>query len=196
LTFPFAARSSLAMASGWALHVPTPTAEGLSHDPKERIDATSNSLFSKFGRSPSRKHKPRPSSDSIDAVAAATIKSSKAKARPPIQRGITAPDGASTLNTIAQGEVALPRKASDGAGAIAQANDSHNMYAVPSLTANDLGTQYKFVQSDVPKVPPINGAVAYNPTVAVSLANPNALFQHIHDMSSKRMATLDYMRKA
>lgn len=159
---------------------------------------TTNSLFSKFGRSPSRKHKPRPSSESIDTVAAATIKASKVRARPPVQRGTTAPDGQLSLNTITQGVESLPRKGSEGALlASAQSGESHNnMYAVPSLGASDLGPQYKFVQSDVPKVPPINGAIAYNPSVAVSLANPNTLFQHIHDVSSKRMATLDYMRKA
>lgn len=169
---------------------------------RERNDAgasgTSNSLFSKFARSPSRKHKPRPSSESIDTIAAATIKASKIRARPPVQRGTTAPDSQLTLNTIAQGVEAPPRKASEGAlHAASQASDPHNnMYAVPSLIASDLGLQYKYVQSDVPKVPPINGAVAYNPVVAVSLTNPNTLYQHIHDMSSKRMATLDYMRKA
>lgn len=175
---------------------PMASAEGIMAESRERNDAISNSLFSKFARSPSRRHRPRPSSDSIDTVAAATVKSSKAKARPSIQRGTTAPDSTSTHNSIAQGEAVSSRKAGDGLAANSQANESHNMYAVPSLTATDLGTQYKFVQSDVPKVPPINGAVAYNPTVAVSLTNPNALFQHIHDMSSKRMATLDYMRKA
>jgi hypothetical protein len=72
------------------------------------------------------------------------------------------------------------------------------MFAVPSLSAADLGvdSQYKYVRNDVPKVPPIHGAVAYNPTIAAALANPNSLYQSIHDMSSKRMATLDYMRKA
>lgn len=161
---------------------------------RERNDAPSNSLFSKFARSPSRKHKPRPSSDSIDAVAAGTIKAPKPRARPPIQRGTTAPDG-STLNTIAQGEVAPSRKASDGALAISQSSDGNTMYAVPALSASDLGPQFKYVQNDVPKVPPINGGMAYTPTVILA-TNPNALFQHIHDMSSKRMATLDYMRKA
>lgn len=163
-------------------------------DSRERNDATSNSLFSKFARSPSRKHKPRPSSESIDALTAATIKSSKIRARPPIQRGVTAPDSGSTLHTIAQGEV-VPRKASEGLPALPQSHDNHNMYAVPALTAADLGPHFKYVQNDVPKVPPINGAIAYNPSLVIS-TNPNALFQHIHDMSSKRMATLDYMRRA
>ena len=162
---------------------------------RERNEAPSNSLFSKFARSPSRKHKPRPSSDSIDAVAIGTIKAPKPRARPPLQRGTTAPDGTSTLNTIAQGEVAPSRKASDGALAISQSSDGNMMYAVPALSASDLGPQFKYVPNDVPKVPPINGGMAYNPTVALA-TNPNALFQHIHDMSSKRMATLDYMRKA
>jgi hypothetical protein len=170
-------------------------AEGLLAEPRDRNDVASNSLFSKFARSPSRKHKPRPSSDSID-VAAATIKTTKPRVRPGLQRGITSPDTPSTLNTIAQGELVLQRKASDGAATILQSKDNLNMYAIPSLGASELGSQYKYTQSDVPKVPPIHGAIAYNPTVAVSLTNPNALFQHIHDMSSKRMATLDYMRKA
>lgn len=162
--------------------------------------ATSNSIFSKFARSPSRKHKPRPSSESIDTIAAATIKASKARARPSVQRGTTAPDSQLTLNTIAQGVESAPRKRSEGALlATAQSQSGElqdNMHALPSLGGNDLGQQYRYVQSDVPKVPPINGALAYNPAVAVSLANPNTLSQHIHDISSKRMATLDYMRKA
>lgn len=162
---------------------------------KERNDVASNSLFSKFARSPSRKHKPRPSSESIDAVAAATIKASKTRPRPALQRGTTAPDGPTTLNTIAQGEVAASRKASDGALAVSQSTDSSMMYAVPSLSASDLGPQFKYVQNDVPKIPPIKGGMVYNPLPAIS-TNPNALFQHIHDMSSKRVATLDYMRRA
>ena len=160
---------------------------------------TSGNLFSKFGRSPSRKHKPRPSSESIDTIAAAaTIKASRVRARPPIQRGTTAPDGQLSLNTIAQGVESAPRKGSEGAllTTFQSGESQSNMYAVPSLNANDLGSQYKYVQSDVPKVPPIHGALAYNPMVSVSLANPNTLSQHIHDISSKRMATLDYMRKA
>lgn len=52
----------------------------------------------------------------------------------------------------------------------------------------------------VPDVPAISGShlianAAHIPVTSQS-ANPNTIYQHIHDMSSKRIATLDYMRKA
>lgn len=72
------------------------------------------------------------------------------------------------------------------------------MFANVPLTTTTSGpeSQYNYVRSDVPKMPPINGGLVYNPAVAVASSNPNTLYQHIHDMSSKRIATLDYMRKA
>lgn len=57
-------------------------------------------------------------------------------------------------------------------------------------------------KEEVPEMPSLNGAqLAMNPMLAAAhmgqiLNNPNTLYQHIHDMSSKRIATLDYMRKA
>lgn len=164
---------------------------------------TSNSLFSKFGRSPSRKHKPRPSSESIDPASTAAIKASKSRARPAPQRGTTAPDGVVTLSGVGQAAGRSEggiRKPSDGSSTlVSPIEKSGAMFAVPSLTAAELSQdpQYKFVRSDVPKVPPINGGLAYNPIIsAAAISNPNSLYQSIHDMSSKRMATLDYMRKA
>jgi hypothetical protein len=57
-------------------------------------------------------------------------------------------------------------------------------------------------REDIPELPifnPLGAHLAQN--IAASAQggmqnNPNALYQHIHDMSSKRIATLDYMRKA
>lgn len=173
------------------------SAEVMAEFNPPNTSGASNSLFSKFGRSPSRKHQSRPSSDSIDPASAAAIKASKSRARPGgPHRGTTAPDGVVTLGSIRQSG---NRKPSDGSSTlISPVEKSGAMFAVPSLTAAELSHDpaYKFVRSDVPKVPPIHGAVAYNPTIAASLANPNSLYQSIHDMSSKRMATLDYMRKA
>lgn len=41
------------------------------------------------------------------------------------------------------------------------------------------------------------GDASYPATAYVSGSqNPNILYQHIHDMSSKRISTLDYFRKA
>lgn len=162
---------------------------------------SSNSLFSKFARSPSRKHKPRPSSESIDPVSVAAAKASKAKARPGLQRGTTAPDGISTVSNASRGEP-ISRKISNGSSSLVPPSEkSATMYAVPALSAGELSqdTHYRFVRSDVPKVPPIHGGLAYNPTLAVAdsgLSNPNTLYQNIYNHSTKRMATLDYMRKA
>jgi hypothetical protein len=158
---------------------------------------TANSLFSKFARSPSRKHKPRPSSESIDASVAGPVKAAAPRTRPGPQRVTTAPDGVSTVNSLAQAELGR-RKASDAAGSLQQVNETKStMFVVPSLGAAELGTPaYKFVANDIPKVPPLHGGAAYNPMVAITALNPNTLYQHIHDMSSKRVATLDYMRKA
>ena len=201
LTFPIrACRASTSPSS------PEMAAADITADFSQRNEGgpsgASTSLFSKFARSPSRKHKPRPSSESIDAAAIATAKAARIRARPPAQRGTTAPDGAVTLNSVhasaGSGEV-RPRKASDGAPVLLQSSETHTaMFGVPALNAADLAQnpQYKIIHNDIPKVPPIMGAGVYNPVVTVSLANPNTLYQHIHDMSSKRMATLEYMRKA
>lgn len=53
----------------------------------------------------------------------------------------------------------------------------------------------------VPEVPTLNGAQLAQSIGVVTAQtglpnNPNTLYQHIHDLSSKRIATLDYMRKA
>ena len=163
--------------------------------------ASSNSLFSKFGRSPSRRHKSRPSSDTIDPSVAAAVRASKIRARPSVQRGTTEPNAVATLNSAAQagGRTGIAgRKTSDGSSTLLSPVDKPGaMFAVPSLSASELSsdTQYRYVRSEVPKVPPIHGALAYNPSIT-ALTNPNSLHQNIRDMSNKRMATLDYMRKA
>jgi hypothetical protein len=168
------------------------------NDTSATTAGTANSLFSKFARSPSRKHKPRPSSESIDASVAAPLKAAASRTRPGVQRVTTAPDGVSTVNSLAQAEIGR-RKASDAAGGLQQVKEAQSsMFVVPSLGAAELGTplHYKIVSNDIPKVPPLHGGAAYNPMVALTALNPNTLYQHIHDMSSKRVATLDYMRKA
>jgi hypothetical protein len=50
-------------------------------------------------------------------------------------------------------------------------------------------------KDEVPDVPSINGA-ALEKTNSAQMSSVGTPYQHIHEMSSKRMATLDYMRKA
>lgn len=62
----------------------------------------------------------------------------------------------------------------------------------PSLTRRDTGKSSVGHEPTLGGVPPpmTSGGGAFGPQSA------SAIYQHIHDMATKRMATLDYLRKA
>jgi hypothetical protein len=114
-----------------------------------------------------------------------------------------------TLNSI-KAELAGPRQERKESNAtettLGSPDSDGKMYAVSGGLIYSPPLAYTYTvkkpgnnASTVPEVPSINGALAMNatpPNPATTPINPNALHQHIHDMSSKRIATLDYMRKA
>jgi hypothetical protein len=168
--------------------------------------ASSSGLLAKFTRSPSRKHRPRPSSDSIDNTA--PVPTPKVSySRPGLSRATTAPDGAAHWT----GPKQQPPRVGDARERTTPANGNMDVFGT-ALADAVRQPSFKVVKKkeettarkrdDVPELPVLNPLGTH---LAQSIAtsaqngmqnNPKALFQHIHDMSSKRIATLDYMRKA
>ena len=154
-------------------------------------------LLAKFARSPSRKHKPRPSSESIEAVVPVPAsKPTRVRPRPGVQRTTTAPDAPVTWNGIKE----LPPKPGD---AKAPTPPEGNMEISGFALADPVRPPpFKTVKrkDEVPDMPALNSAqLVQNLAVSQQFGlqnNPNTLYQHIHDMSSKRISTLEYMRKA
>ena len=162
--------------------------------PKEQL---SNGLLAKFARSPSRKHKPRPSSDSIESVVPLpATKPTRVRPRPGPHRTTTAPDAPVTLNGIKE----LPPQPGDSKP---QTPIEGSMeIAAFALSDPVRPPTFKSVKrkDEVPNMPTFNGAqIAQHAAISAQFGlqnNPNTMYQHIHDMSSKRIATLEYMRKA
>lgn len=175
--------------------------------PPQRDISSNSSILSKFTRSPSRKHKARPSSEAIEVIGPAPpSKPTRVLPRPGPQRTITAPEGSTLLSTIRNdnqgsqednvedkdtGE-ATP-KLTTVMTAVSTASTGQESRIRPTTSAGNWS-------NGVPDVPTINGAhfvanAAHIPLSSQS-TSPNAIFQHIHDMSHKRIATLNYMRKA
>lgn len=164
----------------------------------EQRDAGSShgGLLAKITRSPSRRHKPNASqgsSGSTDAtIPAGGSAAHRNRSRPAFQRNPTAPGGPVTLNP---NKAELIRTHSDDSSSKMLASMTAVPFTVAPVPSKSAGPATGF-----PNVPPVNGASlgiqgAQSSTTA-SLPNPNVLYQHIHDMSNKRIATLDYMRKA
>ncbi len=162
--------------------------------PKEPV---SRGLLSTFTRSPSRKHKPRPSSESIESVVPVPAsRPTRVRPRPGPHRTTTAPDASVTLNGIKE----LPPQPGD---ARAQTPVEGNMDVTAFALADAIRPPaFKSMKrkDEVPDMPSLNGAqLAQNVAITAQFGlqnNPNTMYQHIHDMSSKRIATLEYMRKA
>ena len=182
-----------------------------------------SSLLSKFARSPSRKHKLRPSSESIhnDVIlnnAVAAGKPTRHRPRPGNQRTNTTPDAPLTLNSFKVEPAGRKDSNATDSTEVASPDSERDMYTVTTIplseavrppkfvvkkpdTMPDKATEKKPDGTSIPEVPIINSQMlAVNPYLASvgvhNAPNPNTLYQHIHDMSSKRIATLDYMRKA
>ena len=158
-------------------------------------------LLSKFTRSPSRKHRPRPSSESIDSITPiAASKPTRVRPRPGPHRTTTAPDAPVTLSGIKE----LPQMTGD----VKERTPVEGSMDIAGFALADAVRQPTFKavkkkekeKDEVPDVPTLNAQQSHNISVAMAQMgiqnNPNTLFRHIHDMSNKRIATLDYMRKA
>ncbi|KAJ9636561.1 uncharacterized protein PV06_10067 [Exophiala oligosperma] len=162
-------------------------------------------FLSKLTRSPSRRHKPFGSNNSIDATLSPPH---SAPPRPGFQRTTTAPAAPTTLNSIKADSV--PGRNSDVSGQASGDNMALPL-PVPLLTngtvsgraplqrvsskdpSNETPATAKG-ELDVASALAINGML---PTAVVSGGtNTSAVYTHIQEMANKRIATLDYLRKA
>jgi hypothetical protein len=173
--------------------------------PEQASEKGASGLLSKFARSPSRRHKPRPSSESIEPVVPnPPSKPTRVRPRPGVQRTTTAPDAPVTLNAI---KAELSEQESDAKGQTPTDGKTNmeisSLFLAETVRRPEIKIAHQAKRKEeIPEVPSLNGAqLAIHPMAAAMqmgqiLNNPNTLYQHIHDMSSKRIATLDYMRKA
>jgi hypothetical protein len=174
-------------------------------------NATSSGGFlfkasSSFRRSPSKKHKPQ-LSDQMHAIDATLLELQKpgapstrptaTQSKPGFNRAPSAPATVQTLKTAtinASKDEQIPHSATEAAMTSAPfangakreptSNLSKSMSAPPAM--DDMNS------TAGPQGVSPNPA----PPVVIGNQNPNAIYQHIHDMASKRISTLDYMRKA
>lgn len=149
-------------------------------------------LFSKFARSPSRKHRPRPSSDSIEtAPPPPPSKPTKLRPRPGIQRTTTESAAPVPLGNIRE----QPKRDDAKNPTPVEGKMDISGFALADAVRRPTFKVVDKRPSEVPDVPSFNGA-ALNQNASGHTNHSANPYQHIHEMSSKRMATLDYMRKA
>jgi hypothetical protein len=169
-------------------------------------------FLSKITRSPSRRHKPLGSNGSIDAtLSVAGSTPPRPRPRPGYPRTTTAPAAPVTLNAI-KADIAV--RNSDVTGA-AMAS-SQMLFPIDSTatrtplqkspsepnTSNGangksaIADGFKAVQSDmdVASALAMNGMLSSG--AATAIANTSAQHAHIQELTTKRIATLDYLRKA
>ncbi|KAK7903428.1 hypothetical protein LTR67_001448 [Exophiala xenobiotica] len=154
-------------------------------------------FLSKITRSPSRRHKPLGSNSSIDATLSPP--------RPGYQRTTTAPAAPITLNSIKADIVS--RTNSD----VTNPTTSDNMalpLPVPLLTNGSINgraplhrvTTNELLSATAKPEVDVASALALNGMLSASAVsggtNTSALYSHIQELANKRIATLDYLRKA
>jgi hypothetical protein len=174
-------------------------------------DTTSSGGFlfkasSSFRRSPSKKHKPQPS-DQMHALDATVLELPKqstpstrptaTQSKPGFNRAPSAPATVQTLKTATinlSKDEQMPHSATEATMTGAPFANGVKREPTSNLSKS---------MSAPPTVDDMNSTagpqgLSPNPTppVAIGNQNPNAIYQHIHDMASKRITTLDYMRKA
>jgi hypothetical protein len=159
-----------------------------------------------FRRSPSKKHKWQPS-DHMPAVDGTLLDLQKQTApsgrptatqyRPGFNRAPSAPVATQTLKTAAinaNKDEQMPHSATEAT--VTSAPFANGVKREPtsnlskSMSAPPMGDDMNFATG--PQGLPPTPA----PPVVMGTQNPNAIYQHIHDMASKRISTLDYIRKA
>lgn len=188
------------------------------------------SFFSKITRSPSKRHKPLGSNDSIDTTLNAPTTSSAAsrsRSRQPFSRTTTAPAAPPSLNSLKPDVIS--RTTSDVTGtATSSSSEPPNMFmvinplAVPAApnSGNTLRTPnsrttthddqsrlptpngihgvaegFKAVpgDADIPSALALNGMLGNG---AGHYSSTSLLHAHLQEMTNKRIATLEYLRKA
>lgn len=166
--------------------------------------STSGGLLSKASnslrRSPSKKHKyqsnPLPS---LDQIFHETHKSGSSEPhplpqkRPDVSRTQTAPFALQT-NKPSLKEGKIPQPAVEGTMLVTSFTSSHRRDTPPHLSKSAIagpqnGEHVHISGSAGDALPPAPAQVAGN-------QNSDILYQHIYDMASKRISTLDYFRKA
>ena len=158
-----------------------------------------------FRRSPSKKHKPQPS-DPMPVLdgslldpqrqGAPSNRPSATQYRPGFNRAPSAPVTVHTLQTASSASKDEP---------IPQSGTEATMTSLPF--ANGVKREPTSNLSKTMSAPPpgedtnfTSGPQGLPPTAApiviIGTQNPKAIYQHIHEMASKRISTLDYLRKA
>ncbi|KAL2398007.1 hypothetical protein ABEF95_001145 [Exophiala dermatitidis] len=174
-------------------------------------------FLSKITRSPSRRHKPLGSNGSIDAtISVAGPTPPRPRPRPGYSRTTTAPAGPVALNTIKTDTVS--RNSSDATGLAS--NDKMMPLQVPIL-ANGINSSRPLLHkipshgtggsntqgasnsgsaagdNEGPSASVINGLLSNASAVPIQGSpSTSALYTHIQELATKRIATLDYLRKA
>jgi hypothetical protein len=166
------------------------------------LSKTSNS----FRRSPSKRHKSQPSDQmpTLDGTlldlrnqSAPSSRSTATQYRPGFNRAPSAPVTVQILKTAtvnASKDEQIPHSATEATMASAPFANSIKREPTSNLSkatsASPIGENMNFATT-AQGLPPT--AI---PPVAIGNQNPKAIYQHIHEMASKRISTLDYMRKA
>jgi len=154
-------------------------------------DLSSGGFLSKITRSPSRKHKAQPSIPlpGIDVPFLGpnippNASSKRTHPRPGFQRNPTPPAAPISLKPAPSDlSVASPTEPPRSAG------ESHDAAKTAQMT---LSKSVGATPSNEDQIPHVAGAQGAAP----GSQNPTAIYHHIHEVSNKRIATLDYMRKA
>ncbi|KIV88930.1 hypothetical protein PV10_08557 [Exophiala mesophila] len=185
------------------------------------------SFFSKITRSPSKRHKPLGSNNSIDTTLNAPASASRSRSRQPFSRTPTAPAAPSSISS-SKPDV-ITRTTSDVTGtSTPSSSESPNMFMVvnpvalpappnsgntlrnplPRTTTHDdqsrlptptgnhgIGEGFKAVpgDADVPSALALNGMLTNG---SAQYSSTSLLHAHLQEMTNKRIATLDYLRKA
>ncbi len=175
------------------------------HSPGGFLFKASNSLR----RSPSKKHRSQPSDHmpNLDGILSEQPKSNAPSSRPSVgrpafNRAPSAPVTSQTLKTIlnANKDEKLPHSATE---ATMLGTSFEIAIAEKKAQTSTLGknTSAPPTRDDALRLASSVANVAGMPSTPSPYAgagssNPKVIYQHIHDMASKRISTLDYMRKA
>jgi hypothetical protein len=159
-----------------------------------------------FKRSPSKKHKPQPSDQmpTLDETLLDLQKQSAPSGRNPVtqnrpgfSKASPAPVAVQTLKTVAinaSKDEQMPQSATEATMTSApfvngvKREPTSNLSK--SMSAPPMGEEINF--STGSQGLPLTPAAL----VTVGNQNPKTIYQHIHEMASKRISTLDYLRKA
>jgi hypothetical protein len=174
-------------------------------------DTTSSGGFlfkasNSFRRSPSKKLKPQPS-DQMPALDAPVLEPPKQSApstrptatqsKPGFNRAPSAPATVQTLKTATinpSKDEQMPHSATEAT--MTSAPFANGVKREPTSNLSKSVSAPPTVDDMNSTAGPQGLSPNPAPPVVTGNQNPNAIYQHIHDMASKRISTLDYMRKA